>query len=751
MSTRASTKHSIFGQPSNFSGSQLPTQAEVFRCFLWYRCQHDSQSAVKLSRREICKLVAVDLVNIWKSASIPAMMDHSIINKVERLIDSAENLQKYPDTKRISRTYQNDIEKFKTLFNICSCKCVSNGILNRDQCKCSAKVPQLEWEFWIDQHFDRKMFMGAVDLKTTSVLKRRKERHEKSEKRFVRQSQQREYARAAQASTFCRDSDDELLLESEALVVESDNDDIYQSSLTESSSDSETKAQNRFQYRNLSEMIERTGVSNRDACKLINAFLKDMCLDSEENLLEETKLRRQRQRWRQTNLKLHSESTRELCCIGFDGKIDETRVGQGKLRKTKREDHYVIVSFPDKSYVDHVAPQSQKAKDIASEILSILRDRLSTESLQAVVCDGTNVNTGENNGVIRLLEISLSRPLQWLICLLHLNELHLRAVFKHLDGETSGPSGFKGPIGKKLNFEPACLPIVHFKPVSGIIVNISDDVKSDLSQDQSYLLRASLAVQQGYENADPHEIEFLSLSSPGNLNQARWITCANRILRLFMSTDEPSAALVELVQYILTVYVPSWFQIKCHPYLIDGSRNFFFILNQSRQLQNKELTAVVQKTLKHNPFFSHPENVLVSALADSDISVRRFAAQKVINVRMSHREADSVRKVSRSLFSINFDANNYHDLVNWDDSVITSPPVLGNFSDDELLTMIEEGPLPVPKLPCHSQAVERTVKEVSRVSSKVYGHDSRHGMIVSTLRSKEITGSCDSKQSFLAQ
>ena len=94
----------------------------------------------------------------------------------------------------------------------------------------------------IDQHFDRKMFIGAVDLKTTSVLKRRKkERQEKSEKRFVMQSQQREYARAAQTSTFCRDSEDELLLDSERLVVESDNDDIYQSSLTESSSDSEKK------------------------------------------------------------------------------------------------------------------------------------------------------------------------------------------------------------------------------------------------------------------------------------------------------------------------------------------------------------------------------------------------------------------------------------------------------------------------------------------------------------------------------
>ena len=107
----------------------------------------ESQSAVKLRIREICKLMVVDLVNIWKSASIPVIIDHSIINKLERLIDSTEKLQKYSDTKRISGTYQSEIDKFKNLFNICSCKCVSNGIFNRDQCKCFVKVPQLEWEF----------------------------------------------------------------------------------------------------------------------------------------------------------------------------------------------------------------------------------------------------------------------------------------------------------------------------------------------------------------------------------------------------------------------------------------------------------------------------------------------------------------------------------------------------------------------------------------------------------------------------
>lgn len=51
----------------------------------------------------------------------------------------------------------------------------------------------------------------------------------------------------------------------------------------------------------------------------------------------------------------------------------------------------------------------------------------------AVGSDRTNTNTGKVGGVIRLLENRLSRPLQWIICLLHANELPLRHFFTYLN------------------------------------------------------------------------------------------------------------------------------------------------------------------------------------------------------------------------------------------------------------------------------------------------------------------------------
>lgn len=70
--------------------------------------------------------------------------------------------------------------------------------------------------------------------------------------------------------------------------------------------------------------------------------------------------------------------------------------------------------------------------------------------LLAIGCDGTNINVRKYGGIIRLLEKRLNKPLQWIICLLHMNELPFQHLFIHIDGATSGPQTFTGTIGKQL-------------------------------------------------------------------------------------------------------------------------------------------------------------------------------------------------------------------------------------------------------------------------------------------------------------
>ena len=56
--------------------------------------------------------------------------------------------------------------------------------------------------------------------------------------------------------------------------------------------------------------------------------------------------------------------------------------------------------------------------------------------------------------------------------------------------------------------------------------------------------------------------DAMTNAEPGHLSHARWLTTANRILRVYISSDQPSNELDILVRFVVIVYAPSWFDIK---------------------------------------------------------------------------------------------------------------------------------------------------------------------------------------------
>ncbi|GBP11868.1 hypothetical protein EVAR_74506_1 [Eumeta japonica] len=77
--------------------------------------------------------------------------------------------------------------------------------------------------------------------------------------------------------------------------------------------------------------------------------------------------------------------------------------------------------------------------------------------------------------------------------MLHLNELPLRHLFDYLDGKTSGPSTYNGPIGKLLD-KCETRAVVEFESIPGQLPTLKPD---DLSTDQKYLFEITLAVITG--------------------------------------------------------------------------------------------------------------------------------------------------------------------------------------------------------------------------------------------------------------
>ena len=96
---------------------------------------------------------------------------------------------------------------------------------------------------------------------------------------------------------------------------------------------------------------------------------------------------------------------------------------------------------------------------------------------------------------------------------------------------------------------------------------------------------------------------------------------------------------------------------------------------------------------------------------------------------------------------LNFQAQVYTELFNWDITVITEPPLIRNITDNELKD-IYDTPLSLPRYMCHNQPVERSVKVVTEASNSVCGEENRDGFIRQRLKSRRLMPCTNSKQDF---
>ena len=164
------------------------------------------------------------------------------------------------------------------------------------------------------------------------------------------------------------------------------------------------------------------GLSNRKTAKLINALFKDEGIDAYVSP-EKVRLLKQK-RLQELNAK-HKLENKGLIAIGVDGK-------NGMVKElhcqSSSQDKQSITNSVTGDYHDHFIPNESTGEKICEGIHKSLVEFQSTDTLLAVNMDGCRTNTGIHQGVIRHLEAKLERPLTWIICSLHCNEL----VFRHL-------------------------------------------------------------------------------------------------------------------------------------------------------------------------------------------------------------------------------------------------------------------------------------------------------------------------------
>ena len=118
----------------------------------------------------------------------------------------------------------------------------------------------------------------------------------------------------------------------------------------------------------------------------------------------------------------------------------------------------------------------------------------------------------------------------------------------------------------------------------------------------------------------------------GPLNHSRWLTRAVRTLAKWARTRKPTKSFHRIVFFILNLYLPGWFRIKSRPHCQEGARHFQYLLELSRDLSQAD-QVIVQKVMQDNAHWAHPENVIISCLADTREEIRRKAVQYIMRAR----------------------------------------------------------------------------------------------------------------------
>ena len=137
----------------------------------------------------------------------------------------------------------------------------------------------------------------------------------------------------------------------------------------------------------------------------------------------------------------------------------------------------------------------------------------------------------------------------------------------------------------------------------------------DLSTDQKYLHEICTAVINGQCPQD------LSLCNPGAINHSRWLTTGNRILQLYIGSQKPSHELIILAKFVIRVYAPMWFSIKCNPSCKNGACYLFQTILRSRYLP-QNIQSVLDIVIQQNGYFGHVENLLLSMITDERPRIR---------------------------------------------------------------------------------------------------------------------------------
>ena len=80
----------------------------------------------------------------------------------------------------------------------------------------------------------------------------------------------------------------------------------------------------------------------------------------------------------------------------------------------------------------------------------------------------------------------------------------------------------------------------------------------------------------------------------------------------------------EIISMLVNLYFPNFFNIKNNSHCQEGAKNFFQVMELSKDLAvgSRE---TVERVLQDNAYWAHPENIVIAMLGDENETIRRSA------------------------------------------------------------------------------------------------------------------------------
>lgn len=148
----------------------------------------------------------------------------------------------------------------------------------------------------------------------------------------------------------------------------------------------------------------------------------------------------------------------------------------------------------------------------------------------------------------------MNKLLQWIICLVHANELPFRYLFQYLDIKTSCPKGFFGQIGTQLEKCEDMETIDYTK-----LNHCCHKLLLRIYSDHKYLFEIIQEVASGIFHQD------IAKRNSRKLAHSCWLKTDNRILHLYESSKTPPENLKVLTEYVIKMFqIPRKTALKHH-------------------------------------------------------------------------------------------------------------------------------------------------------------------------------------------